>query len=169
MNKIAKHPLIKKTIVIVIFLLIISPFIYNQVINIKKKNLDYNKRRLIELSISREKIFWNCHREQLIIENEKWMNTDDYIGQNSFYKQCLEDSSSQVAEQGMFFLGRLSKCKDLVPDNRWNQSNEIASKHCSQVADESEDGRLKDEFRKKVPATALTNNEIAEKVKEAIK
>jgi hypothetical protein len=137
---------------------ILSIYFTNEIF--QKKQIEHNKKRLIELAISREKMFWNCFNKKVELLTQEWSNSDEYIEQNEKYEKCQQ----YKRDKGEYTFG----CMYLLPKRSWQEHNEIASKYCSDEADNSDDGRLKDEFRKKVPISEMTDNELNEIVKSKI-
>jgi hypothetical protein len=124
--------------------------------NVTQKRLDYNKKRLIEVSVSREGVFWKCFEDKIVTETDNWQKSDEYKNKMKDYNDC---EAKEKAKGGfMFGLG----CLGIMPNRPWQLHNEIASKYCSQIADQSQDGQLRNELRKKVPIEVLTDNELSQ-------
>ncbi len=128
--------------------------------NFQHTQLEANKKRLIELGVSREKIFWDCFDKKVNEETVAWQNSNDYLDPMKKYHQCEQDK----IDRGEFTFG----CIGLMPNRPWQLHNEIASKFCSSEADNTEDGQLMRNFRKKVPIEDMTDHELTEIIKTKV-
>jgi len=120
-----------------------------------------NRERLIELSVSRENFFWGCFRKKIDEETQKWQQSPEYSAQkriyDDWYNKCRQNS------QNFCFGG-----SKLFPQRPWQLHNEIASKFCSESADNTQEGLLIKKFRNLVPSEALTDYELQKIVQEYV-
>lgn len=154
-------------LVIFVFLIFFGFFVY------KQNKLEKDKKRLIEVSISREIYFWECFNKKINEETNKWNNLESTKDGEIKYNQCLEASKNgNNYNFGINFeilnenAGRITRCRSLMPSRPWELHNELASKYCSEEADKTQDGILVKKLRKKVPFEVLTDNELINIVKE---
>ncbi len=154
---------VKKKLMIVLGVLLLSISIFYLANKSSRYNIIENKKRLVEVSISRENIFWDCFSKKVYDEQQKWENSAEYLEQKIKYDSCLGKeviiNSSKRYNFGI-------RCSDSFPNRPWQLHNEIAGKYCSEIADNTQDGLLAKSLRKKVPITALTDYELSQIVKE---
>lgn len=86
-----------------------------------------------------------------------------YFG-HSYYVKRLNYNKARLVELGVIREAFFWDCfKDKVKDKEssdWVLNNQLTSEHCSEIADESTEGRLLTDYRKKVPINAMTDNEL---------
>ncbi len=86
------------------------------------------------------------------------------------YSSRLESNKNRLVELGVVREAIFWKCfKDEVKNmksNDWMLNNDIAGKYCSELADESEEGRLMKKLRSKIPVKYLTDTELRIKILE---
>ncbi len=113
-----------------------------------------SKKRLIELTITREKFYWRCFSEKVIGLEYAWSRSDEY----KKAKQELPPCSSEPRSDGGINFVKMFGCPG--PSRPWQEHNEIASKYCSEKADNTQAGLLINEFRSKVPLEIITDDEL---------
>lgn len=138
----------------------------------REKSIEKNKKRLIEVSISRENIFWECFNKEINKEADEWNNLESTKEQKQKYDKCLSDGQNDYSNGNTWnglnnISGRISRCREFMPSRPWQLHNEIASKYCSEEADKTQDGILVKKLRRIVPIDVLTDYELSSYVEKA--
>lgn len=137
--------------------------------NIFKKNkIKENRTRLIQISLSRENIFWECFKKQVEEEKQKWRKTDEYFTQQETYNKC-EAVNNCSTVKGLAKISCSYVCFKLDPENNrpWQLHNENASQFCSRFADNTPDGQLVKKLRGMVPIEVLTDHELQQIIEKS--
>jgi len=127
----------------------------NKLQSAQKQNMLDAKKRLIELTISREKFFWDCFSNKSIELENEWRKTEEFLNVEKKYKDCESNKKGSS-------LDKLFACLKFEPKRPWQTWNEEASKYCSEAADNTQEGVLIKKFRAIVPIEIITDNELRE-------
>ena len=168
-------------IILILFSIITILVAWNIIDMYQGKIMADNTKRLIELGIARERVFWKCLSEKNMEKMEDWKKSESYKIAIQKYDDCAKKadtlansvrcktpSSGQIDWECRFAEFTCRRPED-GPD-AWPQTyNDQSSPGCSVIADESEDGRLMSEYRKKVPAKVLTDTELRYKIMSIVR
>lgn len=177
----------KKNITLTIILLFVTIFLIYFINDSVKNGIEKNKKRLIEVSILRENLFWDCFDKKIEEETAKWKSSSEYLIQNEKYNICInsevnkqmnEYNNLNSAYKQYLFSEENGKPSTLLmklkaigncpgPIRPWQLHNEIASKYCSESVDNTQEGILVKKLRKKVPIEALTSYELNKIINES--